>query len=228
MFVNNKAKTSWPVLIAIFVIVLAVGGSIYYWQSQQNMERSAEITPTSIVTPATTITPKSTPATTETENQTADWKTYTNESFGLSFKYPATYSIKETEEIKAGKIGGTLVLKDSSREGSPEMTMLFNPDGFGPAISDIYYCTKIQNGKLKIVSTKKANPEMKEGPDINKKIIMFEVGYFHYRSINEFDNGVIAFFSYEKNGPDYSTELKKIIDTIEITKENIYGENKCE
>ena len=217
---EDAANTNW---IALVLLVLIVGGlafGIYWWQKQSAVETTpVELTPTA--TPITTTTP------TETEDETADWKTYTNESFGLSFRYPESYSTEETTDIEgAGKIGGTLVFKDSSREGNPEMTLLFNPDGFGPGINDIYYCTKIENGKLKIVSTEESNTtDMRLEEDVNKKIILFDIG--HYQAIEGFSNGIIVIFKYGKDGKDYEAELKKIIGTIEITKENIYGENDC-
>jgi hypothetical protein len=66
---NNSAKTKWIVLVIILLLVLAAGVGIYCWQSKYSVD------------------------------ETADWKTYTNEKYGFSLKYPTDWSYREEQEV---------------------------------------------------------------------------------------------------------------------------------
>lgn len=78
-------KTSTGLIIIFAVAVLFSGGVLAYFKVQDSVEK--------------TDTTNSTPTT----DATADWKTYTNSTYGYSIKYPSNYSAKEwADTIKTG------------------------------------------------------------------------------------------------------------------------------
>ncbi|HOX10956.1 MAG TPA: hypothetical protein P5323_02225 [Candidatus Moranbacteria bacterium] len=164
-------------------------------------------------------------------DETADWKTYVNDSYGLSFKYPKTYTMDPVSNLKAGTIR-TLKLFDTARPGNPTIEFVV-PDGrgpFGPA--DILYDTEIEKGKI-VIKNRKVIPYLGEGDTHtkdDKTYIEFEIGHLYGPSGNMYDskysatsgNGILVWFSYVKS-EDYEQELKDIISSITITKPEIYG-----
>lgn len=229
---KKSGKILFSVLFLIIVVIVSIVGKAYLKQKKDITEGkdlvpvqflviSQTVSPTSTVSSAPTVSSVSTGATTSL-------KIYKNEAFGFSFEYPKDYEIAKNGEIEVNKVtDGGISLIDNSRSGKPEMNFLFNPDGLGPVYGDIYYCTKIENDKLKIISRKEyKTSDFTDGdPDPETIDIFFEIG--KYQSAKGFDNGILVFFSYDKNGPNYEKELREIIDTMKITKENIYGENTC-
>lgn len=83
---NQQPKTQ-PWLWIILAAVVIIGGGLTYWYVTSN--NSSDIT----AAPSPTLTKTSSP--TNSANQTADWKTYTNNTYGFSFKYPKDWYIDE-------------------------------------------------------------------------------------------------------------------------------------
>lgn len=137
MKLNNRGIA--PIVIVIIVAILAVagtGGGVWYWQNQQvqkqkqdsdkkiqELEKQAE----GLKKELTTVKSES-----ETSDETANWKTYTNDKYGFSFKYPSSLFLTEC----AGKIG--------KEENTPLIVLLKeekksceSPDLFGYKSIDI-------------------------------------------------------------------------------------------
>lgn len=75
-------KTLW--IIIILVILAALGYGIYRYQGNVT---STTVQPTTTTTNSTPTVPSS------NQNDTATWKTYHNDKYGLEFKYPAEFTI---------------------------------------------------------------------------------------------------------------------------------------
>lgn len=73
-----KQKGFVPILIVIILATAVLGGYLVY-QNQPKPTPSPEPSPLSTEAPA------------KVEDPTANWKTYTDSTFGYSFKYPADY-----------------------------------------------------------------------------------------------------------------------------------------
>ena len=103
---TNKSGMSTGMIIGIAVIVAFVfgGGAYAYVNNKAEKEKkdlNAQITElqsqvTSAKT-ATATTPSSSTSTTTTTDATANWKTYTNPDYGLSFKYPNDWTLGSGE-----------------------------------------------------------------------------------------------------------------------------------
>jgi hypothetical protein len=168
-------------------------------------------------------------------DETSSWETYKNEDWGLSFKYPPTYTITkntvfEPSHLVHGEEGkGDLILEDKTREGTPVLKLMFNPDGMGGACgvgsNDYFYKTEITNNNLVIFEkNQNTNPPVDGCPDNLTPDILFNIGSYSNIGLDysNFKNGIHTRFFYSKG--DYQPELDKIIETIEITKPKIYGQ----
>ncbi len=74
----NYQKGFFPVILGVLVLLLAVGGGVYYLGTQKNQTTGQTTAPTN---------PISTPSV--SNESTNDWKTLTNARFGYLFKYPS-------------------------------------------------------------------------------------------------------------------------------------------
>jgi len=236
---NETKKPIWMIIVAIIITTVIFGGGIYYWQNKkltdskndlnnqiatlQNQVNGFKATSTRTTTataPATTTIP------TTATDATANWKTYTNDSYGLSFKYLQKYSIDTEKNFKAGLVGN-MTLIDKTRTGTP--TIQFQvPDGRGgPQPTDILYDTIIENGKITI--NNRTVVAKNKGNDDSKTYIEFEIGKLYndangkpYANLTTTSaNGILVWMIYTSG--DYEQEFKDIISTIKITKPEIYG-----
>jgi hypothetical protein len=117
-YLNNTGSTSKKkVLIILVTAVLTAGlagGGVYYFLNKQaktdknnlqkqiddlkKVTKTVDTTITAIDTPAPTPVAVVTP--TPVVDVTADWKNFKDNTHSLSFKYPATWKIKSSEDFK--------------------------------------------------------------------------------------------------------------------------------
>jgi len=80
------SKSGVIVLSIILTAVIAISGTYAYMQNKANREKTDLETQLATLQSSATATTSATIPT--TADKTADWKTYTNEEYGFSFKYP--------------------------------------------------------------------------------------------------------------------------------------------
>ncbi len=76
---NLQKGSAVPLIIGI-IAVLVIGGGIYYSVNKSN----------SLVTSTNT-------ADTPSKNETSDWKTYKDETYGFEFKYPSDWVLQKND-----------------------------------------------------------------------------------------------------------------------------------
>jgi type II secretory pathway pseudopilin PulG len=113
---NEKPKFNWKrLLITIGIVIItagAIGGSIYYVMNQQatkdkktadkqaqdlqkqidDLKKAQESKTNTTATPIAT-----------TQDETASWKTYTNQPYGFTIKYPADWILQDGLSVKLSK-----------------------------------------------------------------------------------------------------------------------------
>jgi hypothetical protein len=86
---NQNVKTSLGVAI---IIIIAITVGVFTWKAM-NVKES--------VAPVTNVQSKNIAAkSVKAVDQTADWKTYTNEKYGFEYKYPKTWTL----DVESSKI----------------------------------------------------------------------------------------------------------------------------
>lgn len=114
-----KPKTIAPWLLIVFLIVLVGGGGYLAWYYFMGPGKAVK---TSTTTTKTTDTTKTTTDTTTTAaTSTADWKTYTNDTYEFSIKYPSTLTSELSND------GKTIVFE--SAQDKAEYDACKNRDG---------------------------------------------------------------------------------------------------
>ncbi|OGD57129.1 hypothetical protein A2V71_01695 [Candidatus Berkelbacteria bacterium RBG_13_40_8] len=86
----KPAVATW--LWVVFGVVVVAGAAFFSWYFLMGPGKKTETT--------------TTPTTTTTTDKTAGWKTYTNDTLGFSFKYPTTYTTKDSDKSLTGDAAG--------------------------------------------------------------------------------------------------------------------------
>ena len=120
-------------LLAVVLSAAITGGIVYTVQSKQNNDTKTDLqaqvdslkaqlaalptvtpTPVATATPIPTATPAATatPVASPSPSLTADWKTYTSNDMGVSFKYPPTWKVSTASTGTGGKQTAITVSSD--------------------------------------------------------------------------------------------------------------------
>jgi len=220
----QPTKKSHRILVLILVIFFtagAIGGGVYYVLGQQIKKQDKLIEELQKKEETEKKEAQKKEKVEAQKDETADWKTYTNESFGITFKYPATYTATKDDNPKANAANaGQVVLTDNTRAGKPKISLLFNPDGIGGCIEDaddVIYKTTLKNGKIILGAKENGSSECDDNGNINLNFPIMS-----YDAISITGKNAIGFtFSYAK-GTDFESEFTKILGTLSISKENLY------
>lgn len=173
-------------------------------------------------------------------NEYEGWKTYNNESLGLEFKYPSSYNIKkieriffdydgrravEIESLTIDEIDQIMILEDSSRTGSPRITISVNPDGIGGICHDTWYDVDIVANTLEVKDILEHNKDEQLSCDYTDDVILFSpIGnspLWNYVPENISKNEILLKLTYSEG--DYQDEFGKILNSFYISKPEIYG-----
>jgi hypothetical protein len=100
-----------PIIATALIAALVAGGAVYLWQRNENQKAKTDLeaqisklradlgavpTPTPTVSPTATATPTASP--------TADWKTYTNATYGFTFQYPPQWKLDEVKTSQQSNV----------------------------------------------------------------------------------------------------------------------------
>ena len=112
-------------LFVVLVIVLLIGGGAYMYNKKKQVNKSTVDNSISEATTTVLITNQSATTTQISSPQTASWKIYQNQEFGLKMKYPPQYSVDDNSSINNPKWTQMNLLavydptKPSSKAGFP-------------------------------------------------------------------------------------------------------------
>lgn len=144
---QNIMNQTWKVIVAVIITVI-VGGGVYYWQNSKTSSLQTPVTEKASNTieelpiankPTEQPKEETSVKTTESTDETANWKTYS--STGVSIKYPndGTYSVDE-QGIDPSMEGFTI-----SQEHPGNKVHIYKASDSSVLSSDAK--TKIINGK---------------------------------------------------------------------------------
>lgn len=99
--------------ILILVIVGLLGGTGWYvWHSKNNADKSAKNA--EAANSSTSTSSKKQTSTTTTADPYAGWKTYTSSMEGFTFKYPNTWTLKDTYDSRSTNVNESIALSGTN------------------------------------------------------------------------------------------------------------------
>lgn len=210
---ENK-KVNWKrlsIMVAIVLVTaLAIGGTTWYLMDQNakkdkeaSDKQAQELQKQIDASKQTTTTIKPTEAT----DETANWKTYSSVDLNISFKYPASWSLKESN-IENNQ--STICITSSA----DSICILANIAGpTTPVKSSISYNAKLENNKIITSNRKMITNDTSFGSATS--------GYRIYTIEQISKNSILWRFSAENKTNDNYAETEKIytqlVDTFKFT-----------
>ena len=203
--------TFWKVFITLILTAGIVGGGGYYYMSKKAASDKSKLETEISGLEKTLADLKSAGSTSSAATDaTAGWKTYTNEPYKFSFKYPATLT-NLNDRIPKTVATENLASKNLEISDSSKMIQVWaNPGGFGlESATNIYTGTISTAGK--IVISKKEESTMADTSDGKGQVFISKLTFgtnyymiaynFPYSdrtaALAEFD-AIVATFTFTK------------------------------
>ncbi|MFH1855069.1 MAG: hypothetical protein ABH810_01535 [bacterium] len=200
MIMEKPKGSKTGMWILVLIIVAIVFGSAGYYVGKVRSKSKPE-TP---VAQTATLSSATATVTTTATTDTTGWKTYTNEKYGFSFKYPATLSITDALSQSGNwSVSKKVIIQDTA----DSMEVWVNPDGFGPFFPDFSYDITASTSGLTVVSkTAGTSTEKSDGETL-------AISQFTYKT-TEF------LVHYRIKGSDSKplTQFDQILSTFKFTK----------
>jgi len=172
----------YHVILIILILLLIISGYFYSRINQENKELKLEI-----------LELNQEIYDLKEQAKVADWKTYSNNDYGFSFKYPSQFTLEDklVKPEESSTASNYLRIKDDTAEEEPFLTIYLNPDGFGPFFPDIEYTIELSpEDTIEIV--KKENSPPSEYNSASSKFIITSItklGTHDYWFMYEFNEG---------------------------------------
>lgn len=161
----KTAKSPSATIIYTVIVAAIVFGTLGYWLGSNKDKEEADESATAVVLESATVVSSSVVSATD---ETASWKTYTNEEYGFSFKYPSDWIVQITQNSQKSQILGLSLV-------SPEMQKTIKeerPDARADIFLDEFSKPKDFNLITNITSD-----ELYIKDSINEKLIAGQKGY---------------------------------------------------
>ena len=222
---EKRIRPFTTILLILLAVVISSGATYLFVTDQANKENDNLQSQIDTLNDAINAQKSSTTATTD---ETADWKTYTNTTYGFNFKYPKDWTIEE-EPVKKHEIFLWTAEQMKERE-----IAIRNEEGrsFVPQVSISYFDSILVESENvgSNLGAKTLDEYVVKNTEIlyEKKIDFASQDAYQaawggmgiaYAILAEHNKNIIELrFAADKTGSDLNTGQKKIISTFQFTK----------
>lgn len=213
----DKSK---KILIISIVAAAVVFGAVGYFVGNNKTTAVETAEETSIPTPPVPGEPSSTTTISSTADVTANWKTYTNETYGVSFKYPSNFRTSELTDVPGGL--EVSINSENNLKMNNENVNLFNfnwhqnvaeATTLSKFVSGISAASKTDTSVGKYSAVKATNIN---SSSVDQVVFDADgtIGSFYSRVKMLQDGGAIT----AAQTTTYNTDFDQIISTFQLTK----------
>lgn len=165
METENKSGVIAPWLLWTLIGIIVIAAGFFGWQYMSQKNATSTPVASSIITPTKSAT--STPTVSASDVSTVDWKTYTNETYNLTFKYPPSYSVVEDAKT------ATIYITPDKNPACPTGEFCSGPKYFNQVSIDFARLADNEKGKDLENAIKQHNSDKK---DYEYQISVSEIG----------------------------------------------------
>lgn len=201
-----KLTTTIILVLVTAALFLGVG----FWAGgARNVSSTDDTTATATVSTTTTVSASST----STADITANWKTYTNDTYGFSLKYPSDWAVTDQLQAKGKEASVNKdYLKISKADAS--ITIYFVPAGWDTLQPEITYQVSLKGSKLTLSNRAVVKPSGQDEIAQQLGLIAFKQGDSIALKIGDYDMSVSA----ENVGLSQEATIVNILSTFQFTK----------